>query len=84
MSVTYGYDIKAKNDPFVDLAENAASQVWLSVLPGAALVNAVPMLRYLPSWFPGTSFQKVASETKELTAKMKEIPFKWVQKNMVP
>ncbi|KAF5315354.1 hypothetical protein D9619_007133 [Psilocybe cf. subviscida] len=82
MSMTYGYDIKAKNDHFVDLAEGSVSRLSLAVFPGAALVNAMPILRYLPSWFPGAGFHKVASETKDMTTKMKEVPFKWVQKNM--
>lgn len=83
MSATYGYDIKPKNDYFVDLAEDAVSRLSLAYLPGAALVNALPILRFLPPWFPGAGFHKVASETKEMTTKMQEVPVKWVQKNMV-
>ena len=82
MSVAYGYDIKPQNDDFVSLADGAVSRLSLAVFPGAALVNAVPILRHLPPWFPGTDFHKIASETKEMTTQMKEVPFKWVQKNM--
>ncbi|KAF5315063.1 hypothetical protein D9619_007436 [Psilocybe cf. subviscida] len=82
MSMTYGYDITAKNDHFVNLAEDAMARLSLALFPGAVLVNAVPILRYLPPWFPGANFHKVASETKEMTTKMKDVPFQWVQKNM--
>ncbi|KAF5315269.1 hypothetical protein D9619_007193 [Psilocybe cf. subviscida] len=82
LSIAYGYDVKAKDDDFVDLAEASISRLSLAVFPGAALVNAVPVLRYLPQWFPGAGFHKVASETKEMTTKMKDVPLQWVQKNM--
>ncbi|KAF5319657.1 hypothetical protein D9619_008644 [Psilocybe cf. subviscida] len=82
MSITYGYDIKPKKDYFVDLAEDAVSRLCLAVFPGAAIVNAVPILQYLPSWFPGAGFHKIASESREMTTQMKEVPLKWVQKNM--
>lgn len=83
MSIAYGYDIQPKKDYFVDLAEGAVSQISFAILPGAALVNVVPILQYLPPWFPGAGFHKVASETREMTTQMKEVPFKWVQKNVV-
>jgi hypothetical protein len=83
MSTTYGYDITPKNDYFVNLAEDAISRLSLAVLPGAALVNAVPILQYLPWWFPGAGFHKVASESKQMTTKMQEVPLKRVQKNIV-
>lgn len=83
MSIAYGYDIEPQNDYFVSLAEEAVSRVSLAVFPGAALVNAIPILRHLPPWFPGAGFHKIASETKEMTTKMQEVPLKWVQKNMV-
>lgn len=84
ISIAYGYDVKAKNDHFVNLAEDAASRLCFAVFPGATLVNALPILQHLPSWFPGAGFHKVASETKEVTTKVKEVPFKWVQTNLVP
>lgn len=83
MSITYGYDIKAKKDYFVDLAEDAVSRLCLAVFPGASIVNALPFLQYLPTWFPGTTFHKIGAESREMTTQMKEVPFKWVQDNIV-
>ncbi|KAF5314830.1 hypothetical protein D9619_007202 [Psilocybe cf. subviscida] len=82
MSIAYGYDIKPQKDYFVTLAKDAVSRISLAILPGAVLVNVVPILRHLPPWFPGAGFQKGATETKEMTTQMKEVPFQWVQKNM--
>lgn len=83
MSTAYGYDIKTKTDPFIRVGEDAMQRLVSAMIPGATLVNTVPVLQYLPPWFPGTGFHKLASETKELTTQMKEVPFKWTQDNMV-
>ena len=33
-------------------------------VPGAYLVETLPALRYLPSWFPGAGFQREAAEIR--------------------
>jgi hypothetical protein len=83
MSITYGYDIKTKADPFVHLVDSAADVLVKAMLPGAAIVNVFPMLRFLPSWLPGTGFKKDIEEGRKLTSRMKEVPFKYVQDNIV-
>jgi hypothetical protein len=83
MSTTYGYDVKPKGDHFVEIAEEAIERMALAILPGAALVNAIPIMKHLPSWFPGAGFQKIASDTKKLTIQMRQDPFKYAKRNMV-
>ncbi|KAF5327657.1 hypothetical protein D9619_004794 [Psilocybe cf. subviscida] len=82
MSITYDYDIKAKADPFVHLVDSAVDVLSKAFLPGAAIVNVFPILRFLPSWLPGTGFKKDIVEGRELTSRMKEIPFRYVQDNI--
>ena len=43
-------------------------------LPGSALVNSIPALRHLPSWFPGTWFNVVGEEMKVLTTEVQNAP----------
>lgn len=83
MSITYGYDIEPKEDYFVNISEAAQSRLTLALIPGASLLNIIPALRFLPSWLPGTGFLKIATETRELTTQMKEVPFQWVENNVV-
>jgi hypothetical protein len=83
MSTAYGYHIQPKKDYFVGLAEDAVSRLSFALLPGAALVNAIPIMQYLPSWFPGAGFQKIAADSREVTRQMKEVPFKWAENNIV-
>ncbi|KAF5314926.1 hypothetical protein D9619_007168 [Psilocybe cf. subviscida] len=82
MSATYGYDIQPKKDYFIEIAEDATVRISKAVVPGARLVNDVPILRHLPTWFPGAEFHKFAADTMKMTTQMKELPFKWTQKKM--
>ena len=83
LSTAYGYDIQPKGDYFIQIAEDATVRGSVAVLPGARLVNHIPILRYIPAWFPGAEFHKFAADTKKLTTAMKELPFRWAQKKMV-
>lgn len=83
MSTAYGYDIQPKKDYLIEIAEDATVRIAMAVMPGARLVNDVPILRYIPTWFPGAEFHKFAADTKKLTTQMKELPFKWTQKKVV-
>ncbi|KAF7365093.1 O-methylsterigmatocystin oxidoreductase [Mycena venus] len=82
MATTYGYDIEPMNDRFVYLAEQAVGRLCASVLPGAFAVNNIPLLRYLPSWFPGCGFHRFGQETSELLDEMKNVPFEFVRQNI--
>ncbi|TFK40528.1 cytochrome P450 [Crucibulum laeve] len=82
MSAMYGYDIAPTNDYFTSLAEQAVAKLSDSILPGAAVVNAIPMFRHLPAWFPGAAFKRYANEAKKLTTAMQVVPFKLVKERM--
>lgn len=83
MSTMYGYDVSSMNDPFVVVYERAANEGSRWFLPGAALVNSIPALRRLPSWFPGTWFNRVGEELKVLTTELQNAPMDHVKKRMV-
>ena len=50
---------------------------------GFFLVNAFPLLKYLPSWFPGTGFKKIARNGYELTRAMYWVPYEITKKKLV-
>lgn len=83
MATVYGHDIAPVHDRFVDIAEQATTKLLHSVFPGAVMVNAMPFLRHVPSWFPGAGFKKYAEEAKALTDEMQNVPLEFVKKNMV-
>ena len=84
MSTMYGHDVSSSTkDNYVKLAEQSVSMLSDALRPGAAIVNAIPALRYLPAWFPGTNFKRSAFEVKELTQQLQDAPINFVQKGIV-
>jgi len=83
ISTVYGHDIKPIGDPFVTISEIAVAKLSGSMFPGARAVNALPILKYLPTWFPGAGFHAYAAEARELTRQMRNAPFNIVTTAMV-
>jgi len=83
MATVYGYESAPKNDPFLENGEKAITMMTNSMFPGAALVNALPFLRYFPSWFPGSAFHRQAEECRTLTREMLDLPYNFVKNNVV-
>jgi len=83
MKVTYDIDVQESEDPYVALAEEAFAGVNQAAVPGAFLVDLFPILKYVPSWFPGAGFQKKAAHWREVSASMTEKPFCYVKEQLV-
>ena len=50
--------MQAKNDPYLALFEDAITSLVQSSLPGRWLVDIFPILRFVPSWFPGAEWKR--------------------------
>ncbi|KAJ7607915.1 cytochrome P450 [Roridomyces roridus] len=75
MESAYGIDVLPQNDPYVNLAERAIHSIAYALVPGRFLVDSLPMLKYIPGWFPGAGFQRLAKEWKVLARDMMEKPY---------
>ncbi|EGN97598.1 hypothetical protein SERLA73DRAFT_75263 [Serpula lacrymans var. lacrymans S7.3] len=83
MLITYGYEAEHRDDPLVDLVENAVMQGLKVMTPeAAAILGAWPFLLYLPSWFPGAGFKKKAQESRNMLNEMVEKPFEYTTSHM--
>ncbi|KAJ7655820.1 cytochrome P450 [Mycena polygramma] len=82
LRISHGYKVKEGADPFVTLADIAVEQFSVSTSPGGFLVNLVPALRHLPSWFPGAGFQKTAKSWAQALDQMVEQPYQFVKQQM--
>ncbi|KAK7961647.1 cytochrome P450 [Apiospora aurea] len=83
LKVAYGYEIEPyKEDPLVRLADDAMEQFSKAMIPGAWLVDMVPILRHFPEWLPGMSFKKTAREWKATLIDLVERPKGLVRKQM--
>jgi hypothetical protein len=80
--MTYGLQVTPTDDPFVRLAGRAATDSSEIFVSGPYMVDMVPILRYLPKWFPGASFQRKAESSRELVRQVLNQPFIAAQKKV--
>ncbi|KAF8591026.1 cytochrome P450 [Ramaria rubella] len=62
METAFGYRVSDPDDQFVQLAEKAV--IFAARMFDNWLVESIPILRFLPSWFPGAGFKRFAGEWK--------------------
>lgn len=76
LEFTYGRRIEGKDDPIISLA-NRLADVMSKGITGEriGLLRALPMLKYVPLWFPGAAFQHEAQQCRDLVAAFSELPF---------
>ncbi|KZP29740.1 cytochrome P450 [Athelia psychrophila] len=79
---SYGFEALPQNDPFIDTAEGSLRTIALGGVPGAWLVDTVPILKHVPSWFPGAGFKRKAREWKRYSDDMLEAPFRALKEDI--
>ncbi|KAF4616266.1 hypothetical protein D9613_008317 [Agrocybe pediades] len=82
MSIAYGIDVLPKDDPYITAAEQGVHPLVAAGVPGAFLVDVLPILKYVPEWVPGAGFKKKAREWRRLAQLMVEKPFEAAKKMM--
>ncbi|TFK50343.1 cytochrome P450 [Heliocybe sulcata] len=75
MSIAYGIEVSDRDDPYITTAEIAIGSLSETSVPGAFLVNNVPILKYVPPWFPGAGFRKKAEYWRKVGDEMLNKPF---------
>lgn len=83
LSISYGIQIQHENDPYVETSEEAVNSVITAGVPGAFLVDSIPLLKHVPAWFPGASFQRKARRWHDLARRMLEMPYAEAKRNIV-
>ncbi|KAG2141326.1 cytochrome P450 [Suillus clintonianus] len=82
LRISHGYEVKEKNDPFIDLADRAMDQFSRSTAHGAFMVDIMPFLAKVPEWFPGAGFKRLAREWNKTREEMAAIPYEFVKDQM--
>ncbi|OCH96215.1 cytochrome P450 [Obba rivulosa] len=75
MKIAYGIGVKPLGDPFVKIAEEAVQSVAATTNAGSYLVDILPILQYLPDWFPGAEFKKDAARWRVWVHDLLHKPF---------
>jgi len=83
MLLGYGLDIKETDDPYVKRAEIAIDSILDITGSGIYLVDIFPVLRYVPSWVPGATFQKEAKVRRQLQEDFRQLFYEETLRNIV-
>lgn len=75
MLATYGHEVLEANDPYVSLVEEGTIFAGTAFVPGRFLVDIFTWLKYVPAWFPGAEFQKIAQKGLRLSHDMRYVPY---------
>lgn len=75
MSLAYGIPIKPRDDPHLMLSELTLQTLLPIFTPGSNFVDIFPSLKYLPKWFPGAGFKRMAAELYYMADKFRSSPF---------
>ncbi|KLO09952.1 cytochrome P450 oxidoreductase OrdA-like protein [Schizopora paradoxa] len=79
LKLCFDYSISRKGeDPLVGLGKRVL-HIFSDSHSGLWLVDIFPALQYLPEWFPGANFKKVAKQYRSTTSEFIERPFKYVK-----
>lgn len=81
--MAYGYSVKEGKDEMVNLVDLAMENFSTATSPGAFVVDVLPILRHIPSWFPGSGFKRIAAAWKKTFENLLDEPFNFVKKQMV-
>jgi hypothetical protein len=81
--MTYSINVRPYNDPYINIAEEAVSSLAELGVPGAFLVDIIPILKYVPEWFPGATFQSKAANLRKHASKMRNATFAATEEIMV-
>ena len=53
------------------------------LIPGSFLVDIIPILKYVPEWFPGAKFQRKAATMRKHAERIRNKTFAATEKLMV-
>ncbi|KAJ5572746.1 hypothetical protein N7450_009730 [Penicillium hetheringtonii] len=83
LKIAYGYTIEPhERDPLIHMANLALERFSIAGTPGAWLVDMMPILKFIPAWFPGAGFKHKAQMWKKNLEDVADRPYKFVQKCM--
>ncbi|KAH7928189.1 cytochrome P450 [Leucogyrophana mollusca] len=84
MAILYGYEVAPRDDPIVEGIARFINLATRSLTPEKAVIlGLVPLLQYLPAWFPGASFKYSAIQCQKLAPEVITAPFDLVKERMV-
>ena len=82
LKVVYGICAADEDDPYIALIDDAQKAVSQGLVPGKYLVELLPILAHVPSWFPGAGWQKLFARWRAAQRSVKDAPLEHVKKTV--
>ncbi|KAF9268002.1 cytochrome P450 [Marasmius fiardii PR-910] len=82
LEIVYGYTLQATNDPYLLLVSKALPGIVETSVPGSFLVDFLPILKFVPSWFPGAGFKRKAKSWKKYSEELRDLPWGWLMESI--
>ncbi|KAH9967253.1 cytochrome P450 [Russula dissimulans] len=83
LATAYGYEAHERDDVMIDAAKKVNKFGIEHILPGALLVNDIPLLRHIPEWLPWFSYKPLARYGHRLGNQVLYPPIQFVKKSML-
>ena len=71
----YSINVHPYNDPYLKIGEEAMEAIAELLIPGSFVVDIIPILKYVPEWFPGAKFQTKAAVMRKHAALIRNTTF---------
>ncbi|KAF4621588.1 hypothetical protein D9613_012599 [Agrocybe pediades] len=83
MNLAYGIKVNPHEvSPYMTRAAESLAGFAVAGMTGTFWVDYIPALKYVPSWFPGASFKRLAAHYKRVNNDLTELPFKFIEDQM--
>ncbi|EPS98973.1 hypothetical protein FOMPIDRAFT_1050972 [Fomitopsis schrenkii] len=79
LTIAYGCTAEKAEGEILEIANTAVEQFTSASAPGAYLADAIPILTYIPAWFPGAGWKRTALEWRKDLIKMCDIPYEFAK-----
>ncbi|CAE6444282.1 unnamed protein product [Rhizoctonia solani] len=80
--LAYGYRPSSDQDPFFVNAVEATDNLFSAMMISNFLVNAFPVLSYVPDWFPGSGWKQTARKWREHKNHAVDAPYEWTKQQV--
>ncbi|KAG6809315.1 hypothetical protein H0H92_000727 [Tricholoma furcatifolium] len=82
IGIAYGLQVQEKDDPYVATATKGVHPVSVAAVPGAFLVDTLPILKYVPDWMPFAGFKRKAKVWRKYALDMINLPYEAAKRNI--
>ncbi|KAG2140996.1 cytochrome P450 [Suillus clintonianus] len=82
LHLAYGWKSIESNDYFLGVLREWEEMSNILLQPGRWLVEVMPSLRFIPSWFPGAGFKRVAFDLGKKLSRLDAIPINWTKQQI--